>query len=104
MSATPLDDLIEALVDARHELRGSRDLIKQLESQIESLKTALANTQNELAMERVANPSTTKTVAINALESLLQHNERLIADEVLKAVRPEAQAYIERCLAERRTA
>jgi hypothetical protein len=75
--------------------------VQQLEMQVAALKEALASTQNELAMEHVANPSTSKTVAINALESILQNNVRLIANQVLQEVRPEAQAYIERRLSER---
>lgn len=76
-------------------------MVDQLKAQVEFLKAALAEANNQIAIERAANPSTAKSVAISALESILQHNKRLIADEVLKEVRPEAQAYIERCLAER---
>lgn len=69
--------------------------VEQLRAQVSSLKDAIAESNRQLAMERAANPSTAKNVAINALETILQSNKSLIAREVLKEVRPQIQRYID---------
>jgi hypothetical protein len=96
--------VINALVDHMEQEQRKQDalvMVEQLQHQVSTLKESLAEAHRQLAMERVANPSTSKTVAINAIENIIQNNTRVIADAVLNAVRPEVQAYIERLMSER---